>query len=39
MPMLRQAVAYWADANQRLGGAADHTEIFRYVEMLADEDP
>jgi 3-hydroxyisobutyrate dehydrogenase len=38
MPGLRQAVAYWADANQRLGAAADHTEIFRYAEMLAEED-
>jgi 3-hydroxyisobutyrate dehydrogenase len=38
MPMLRQAVAYWGDANQRLGGSADHTEIFRYAEILAEED-
>jgi 3-hydroxyisobutyrate dehydrogenase len=37
MPMLKHAVAYWADANQRLGGAADHTEIFRYAEMLAEK--
>jgi 3-hydroxyisobutyrate dehydrogenase len=39
MPMLEQAVSYWADANQRLGTAADHTEIFRYAEMLAEEEP
>jgi len=37
MPMLRQAVAYWGEANGRLGAAADHTEIFRYAEMLAEE--
>ena len=38
MPMLKQAVAYWSDANGKLGGSADHTEIFRYAEMLAEED-
>jgi len=38
MPMLKQAVAYWGDANGKLGTAADHTEIFRYAEMLAEED-
>jgi 3-hydroxyisobutyrate dehydrogenase len=38
MPGLKQAVAYWADANNKLGGSADHTEIFRYAEMLAEED-
>jgi 3-hydroxyisobutyrate dehydrogenase len=38
MPGLKQAVAYWADANGKLGGSADHTEIFRYAEMLAEED-
>ena len=37
MPMLRQAVAYWGDANSKLGATADHTEIFRYTEMLAEE--
>ena len=37
MPNLRQAVAYWADANGRIGASADHTEIFRYAEMLAEE--
>src|SRR5215510_138200 len=39
MPMLEQAAAYWADARERLGAAADHTEIFRYAEMLAEEEP
>ena len=38
VPMLKQAVAYWADANGKLGGSSDHTEIFRYAEMLADEE-
>ncbi len=38
-PMLKRAVAYWNDANGKLGAAADHTEIFRYAEMLADEGP
>jgi 3-hydroxyisobutyrate dehydrogenase len=37
MPMLQRAVTYWADANGKLGAAADHTEIFRYAEMLAEE--
>lgn len=37
MPMLEQAVAYWHDADRRLGAGADHTEIFRYAEMLAEE--
>ncbi len=38
MPMLEQAVAYWRDADRRLGAGADHTEIFRYAEMLAEEE-
>lgn len=38
MPGLKQAVAYWSDAANRLGGSADHTEIFRYAEMLSDQD-
>ena len=38
MPGLKQAVAYWADASGKLGGSADHTEIFRYAEMLAERD-
>ena len=36
MPVLAQSVGYWADAVGKLGSAADHTEIFRYAEMLAD---
>ncbi|MBS0540852.1 MAG: NAD(P)-dependent oxidoreductase [Proteobacteria bacterium] len=36
MPHLEQAVAYWSAANEKLGKGADHTEIFRYAEMLAE---
>ncbi len=39
MPNLEQAVAYWTDADGKLGKGADHTEIFRYAEMLAEEGP
>ena len=28
----------FADANGKLGGSADHTEIFRYAEMLAEDE-
>jgi len=38
MPNLQQAVAYWTDADGKLGKGADHTEIFRYAEMLADKE-
>lgn len=38
MPNLEQAVAYWTAADGRLGRGADHTEIFRYAEMLAEEE-
>ena len=38
MPNLEQAVAYWAAATDKLGKSADHTEIFRYTEMLAEKD-
>lgn len=38
MPVLQQAVAYWNDADGKLGKGADHTEIFRYAEMLAEKD-
>ena len=38
VPGLKQAVAYWGDARNRLGASADHTEIFRYAEILADEE-
>lgn len=37
VPGLEQAVAYWTDADGKLGKGADHTEIFRYAEMLAEE--
>ena len=37
VPMLKEAVAYWAAARDKLGPGADHTEIFRYAEMLAEE--
>lgn len=37
MPMLKQSAGYWADAVSRLSPAADHTEIFRYAEILAEE--
>ena len=36
MPNLQQAVAYWTAADGKLGKGADHTEIFRYAEMLAE---
>ena len=38
VPNLEQAVAYWTDADARLGKGADHTEIFRYAEMLAEKE-
>jgi len=38
MPNLEQAVAYWAAATDKLGKSADHTEIFRYTEMLAEKE-
>ncbi len=38
MPALQQAVAYWNEADGKLGKGADHTEIFRYAEMLAEKD-
>ena len=37
MPMLQQAMSYWTAADGKLGPGADHTEIFRYAEMLAEE--
>jgi 3-hydroxyisobutyrate dehydrogenase len=39
VPHLEQAVAYWTAADGKLGKGADHTEIFRYAEMLAEEEP
>ncbi len=38
VPNLEQAVAYWTAATDKLGRSADHTEIFRYAEMLAEKD-
>ena len=38
MPNLEQAVAYWNDADGKLGKGSDHTEIFRYAEMLAEKE-
>lgn len=38
VPMLEQAMAYWTAADGKLGAGADHTEIFRYAEMLAEEE-
>ena len=38
MPGLEQAVAYWNDADVKLGKGSDHTEIFRYAEMLAENE-
>jgi 3-hydroxyisobutyrate dehydrogenase len=37
VPGLEQSVAYWTAAKEKLGASSDHTEIFRYAEMLADE--
>ena len=36
VPMLQQAMGYWTAADGKLGNGADHTEIFRYAEMLAE---
>lgn len=36
VPMLQQAMGYWTAADGKLGTGADHTEIFRYAEMLAE---
>jgi len=38
LPNLQQAVAHWTDADGKLGKGADHTEIFRYAERLAEEE-
>jgi 3-hydroxyisobutyrate dehydrogenase len=38
VPHLEQAVSYWTAADSKLGKGADHTEIFRYAEMLAEEE-
>jgi 3-hydroxyisobutyrate dehydrogenase len=39
VPNLEQAVSYWTTADGKLGKGADHTEILRYAEMLAEEEP
>jgi 3-hydroxyisobutyrate dehydrogenase len=39
VPNLDQAVSYWTTADGKLGKGADHTEILRYAEMLAEEEP
>ncbi len=36
-PLAERCIALWNDAEARLGSAADHTEIARYLEMLAEE--
>ena len=33
-PLARHCVEIWNDAERKLGGTADHTEIFRYLEKL-----
>jgi 3-hydroxyisobutyrate dehydrogenase len=33
-PLAQHCVAIWNDAEKKLGGGADHTEIFRYIETL-----
>ena len=38
MPNLQQAAAYWTAADGTLGKGADHTEIFRYAERLAEKE-
>jgi 3-hydroxyisobutyrate dehydrogenase len=38
LPLGAACVKLWNDAEKALGGAADHTEIVRYLETLAAED-
>jgi 3-hydroxyisobutyrate dehydrogenase len=33
-PLAQRCVEIWNDAEQKLGGGADHTEIFRFIETL-----
>ncbi len=33
-PLARHCVDIWNDAERKLGGTVDHTEIFRYLETL-----
>lgn len=37
MPMLAEAARYWTEADRALGKSADHTEIMRYAETLAEK--
>jgi 3-hydroxyisobutyrate dehydrogenase len=37
VPLAEACIALWNAAERGLGGAADHTEIFRYLEKLAEE--
>jgi len=37
MPMLAEAARYWTEADRALGKPADHTEIMRYAETLAEK--
>ena len=32
LPGLREARRLWAEASEKLGRGADHTEIFRYLD-------
>ena len=36
-PLAAACIALWSDAEAKLGGAADHTEIARYLETLIEE--
>ena len=36
-PLAAACIALWNDAEAKLGGAADHTEIARYLETLIEE--
>ena len=36
-PLAAACIAMWNAAEARLGGAADHTEIARYLELLSEE--
>jgi 3-hydroxyisobutyrate dehydrogenase len=33
-PLAKHCVEIWNDAERKLGGACDHTEIYRYIETL-----
>lgn len=38
-PLAKHRVELWNEMEQRLGAAADHTEMFRYLEGMADHKP